>query len=245
MSSSPIHISPPVIAHRGASAFAPENTLAAFMKAKTLGFSWVEFDVMQAGSGELVVIHDETLERTTNGLGLVSETTYQEIKALDAGSWFSAAFADEKIPTLESVLALLQQHQLAANIEIKALDGHEAETAQKVLSLIQSYSMPVLISSFSHAILYEVRKQSATVPLGFLMHEWENNWRGVAQQLHCVAVNVNEEILSAERVSEIKASGFFLAAYTVNQLDRAKQLFAWGVDAVFSDCPQDMLVLVE
>jgi glycerophosphoryl diester phosphodiesterase len=116
-------IDPPLIAHRGASAYAPENTLAAFIKAQQLGVRWVEFDVMLTRCGEVVVIHDETLERTTDGVGEVSHYPYSYLQTLDAGSWFGAQFKGEKIPTLKEVLVFLAQHSMCVNVEVKAQAG--------------------------------------------------------------------------------------------------------------------------
>lgn len=234
-----LFIAPPVIAHRGASSHAPENTLAAFRKAKALGLNWVEFDVMLSSCGEAVVIHDETLERTTNGHGKVCDYTYAELATLDAGSWFNPAFAGEKIPTLAEVIQLLMQQKISANIEIKPSQGREAATVKKVLSVVQQYWHPQaaapLISSFSHDVLLMVHQLMPSSQLGFLMHEWQADWMDFCDRIASVAVDVNEKILTQEKVKEIKASGRSLLAYTVNQVERARELFSWGVDAVFSD----------
>jgi glycerophosphoryl diester phosphodiesterase len=106
-----LKISPPIIAHRGASAYAPENTIAAFLKAYELGVRWVEFDIMLTADNQAVVIHDETLDRTTNGTGLISECTYDQIKTLDAGIKFGPKFANQKIPLLEEVILKLNRIQ--------------------------------------------------------------------------------------------------------------------------------------
>src|SRR5262245_86406 len=112
--SSDLIFKPPLIAHRGASAYAPENTLAAFKKAKELGAQWLEFDVQLTACGEIVVFHDERLERTTNGRGWIHEKPYSYLKTLDAGSWFNSQFAGEKIPTLVEALEFLRQNNLMA-----------------------------------------------------------------------------------------------------------------------------------
>src|SRR5436190_15911165 len=132
-------INPPVIAHRGASAYAPENILVTFKEAKRLGAKWIEFDVMLAGSGEVVVIHDVTVDRTTDGKGPVSDYLYSDLKKLDAGSWFSPAFAGAEIPTLEQVIALSEEYDLCANIEIKCVPGDEEKTAKAVLALLDAH----------------------------------------------------------------------------------------------------------
>lgn len=241
-----INISPPVIAHRGASAYAPENTLAAFLKAKQLGIRWVEFDVMLTSDGEVVVIHDETVERTTNGKGWVKEQTSAALKTLDAGEWFHPQFMGEKIPLLAEVIEFLYEHQLAANIEIKGSLGHETFLAKRVLEVVaqhwRSTMIPPLISSFSLPILHAVRTLSPTTQLGLLMHEWLVNWEVLADQLDCVSVNVNEKILTKERTQKIQSTGRAVLSYTVDDVRRAQELFSWGVNAVFSDCPDKILI---
>jgi glycerophosphoryl diester phosphodiesterase len=240
-----LHIVPPVIAHRGANQFAPENTLAAFLKAKQLGLQWVEFDVMFSKDHELVVIHDEELQRTTNGTGAVIHYTYDELKKLDAGSWFDARFAKERISSLQEVIDFLYEHKLSANIEIKALQNHNELAVLKVLDILKNntgrfISQP-LISSFSHNVLRTIRKHSDECLLAFLMDEWMVDWEQICDELCSVSVNVNDALLTEARIQEIKQSGRQLFVYTVNNAQRAQQLLTWGVDAIFSDCPQEIL----
>ncbi len=230
---------PPLIAHRGASAFAPENTLAAFAVAQELGATWVEFDVMLAACGEAIIIHDDTLDRTTNGTGNACEYPYSELKKLDAGSWFGLEFANERIPTFNEVITFLKQHHMAANVEIKSVVGQEETVVVKVLDEIRQHwtaSMtPPLISSFSMPILQHVRKRSPNAAIGVLIHEWFDGWEAICQELNCVSVNVNEEILSRDKIKKIKSMDKLILSYTVNSIDRAHDLFMQGVDAVFTD----------
>jgi glycerophosphoryl diester phosphodiesterase len=238
-------IVPPVIAHRGASAYAPENTLAAFSKAQQLGLKWVEFDVMLAASGEAVVIHDDDLGRTTNGQGNVIDSGYSYLKTLDAGSWFNPIFAKERIPLLQDVLQFLYQHQLAANLEIKPLLGDEYQTVQQVMKVLQAPSLqlvsPLLISSFSPLVLQLVRKMAPQALIGILMDEWLPEWQDFCIQMDGVSVNVNHVLLTPARVKDLKSAGYLVLAYTVNTIARAHELFSWGVDAIFSDCPPPIL----
>lgn len=240
-------IIPPVIAHRGASGLAPENTMVAFSKAKSLGAKWVEFDVLMARCGEVVVIHDDTLDRTTNGSGRVEDFSYQELKKLDAGSWFHPDFSQEKIPTLREVIDFLNQNQINANIELKTQLGKEEKLVKNVLDLVQNgwstNAAPPLLTSFSLPTLELLRKNSTTSCLGFLMHEWLNDWERICDQLNCVTVNVNHAILNAEIIAEIKATNRLLLSYTVNEVKRAKELFTLGVDAVFSNYPDKILTI--
>lgn len=240
-----IKIVPPVIGHRGACAYAPENTLASFLKAKQLGVNWVEFDVMLTRDEQVVVIHDETIDRTTNAKGEVSALDWSYLQTLDAGSWFNKKFSGEKILLLSEVIAFLNQHQLNANIEIKESIGREAITVKKVMQVIhqcwQEKAPPPLISSFSLAVLEAVRVNSSTAQLGFLMREWLPDWENICDRLACISVNINEKILTSDRVEKIRSTDRAVLSYTVNNRDRAKELFSWGVDAVFSDCPDEIM----
>ena len=233
-----------IIAHRGASALAPENTLAAFRKASEIGAKWVEFDVMLAGCGEVVVIHDETLDRTTNGKGLVSDYPYHYLATLDAGSWFNPKFSSEKIPTLAEVIHALRQYRLAANIEIKPAVGKEEETVARVLAVIHAcwqFDMPApLISSFSEQVLRCVRHHSKTHFLAYLMDEWHEDWQKKCDEFNCISVDVNHAILNEARVKEMQKTKRFVLSYTVDNPQLAEQLLTWGVNAVFSNCPAKM-----
>ncbi len=235
---------PFLIAHRGASALSPENTLAAFRKAHEIGAKWVEFDVMLAACGEAVVIHDETLDRTTNGTGKVSDYPYSYLQTLDAGSWFNAKFSGEKIPTLADVLTWLHQYRLTPNIEIKPSVGQEEETVKKVLQVIEKNwradMNPPLISSFSSIVLKYVRQYSKTHYLAYLMNDWQDDWKKSCDELNCIAVDINHRILTQARVDEIKSTERHVLSYTVDYPEIAQNLFAWGVDGIFSNCPMGM-----
>ena len=234
-----INFDVPVIAHRGASHYAPENTLAAFYKAKELGAQWVEFDVMLSQDGQAIVFHDDTLERTTNGEGRVCDHPFSYLHSLDAGAWFDPKFSGEKIPLFRDVIRCLHEHQLCANVEIKPAPGFEEETAIKVLSEIKEYwpadLMPPLISSFSVPVLRTVRRLSPDAYIGLLVDDWFVGWEEICDQLQCIAVDVNHKIIDSALVRQIKSMSRFLLCYTVNDPQRAQQLISWGVDAVFSD----------
>ncbi len=235
-----ITIQPPIIAHRGASQLAPENTLAAFRKAKEIGAAWVEFDVVLTRDGTAIIMHDETLDRTTNGKGKVADVTYDYVKTLDAGSWFSPAFTGEKIPTLLEVIHLLNELQLGANIEIKPCLGVEEQTVKTVLDLVAHHwqqKNPPLFASFSQKVLTTLRQLSPDSLLAFLMHEWQPDWLVEATRLHCASVHVNQAVLTPEYAAKIKAENFYLFSYTVDDVIMARKLFSMGVDAIFSNCP--------
>lgn len=235
---------PPVIAHRGVSSHAPENTMAAFTRVLMSGIQWVEFDVMLAACGTPVVIHDEMLMRTTGHGGSVGDYPFTYLHTLDAGAWFAPAFSGERIPAFVQVAEFLSATGLCANIEIKPLPGQEESTVRHALQVFRNYfpdnSPKILFSSFSLEVLRMIREQAPSCQLGLLMHEWLPNWRELAVNLNCVSVHVNQEILSEARAAEIKADNKILLSYTVNDVNRAEVLFDYGVDAVFSDCPDQI-----
>ncbi len=230
-----------IIAHRGAAAYAPENTMASFQKAKNLGASCVEFDVMLSADGEPFIFHDENLKRTTNGRGEFGQMNAEYLQSLDAGSWFSKSYKNEKIPHLKTVLEWLISASMDANIEIKPYPGQAEQTSTVVLSYLNRFwpmdkKLP-LISSFDREVLTLCRSLSPEMPLGFLMHEWQDDWLKEAQTLQCYSVHLNRQITTPSRVQAIKDQGFLVFVYTVNRSRLARKLFSYGVDAIFSDYP--------
>ncbi|WP_019217613.1 glycerophosphodiester phosphodiesterase [Legionella tunisiensis] len=230
-----------VIGHRGAAAYAPENTLASFDKALTLGCHYVEFDVMLSADGEPFVFHDESLKRTTNGKGELGRVDAEYLQSLDAGRWFSSNYSGEKIPHFRDVLQWLTFTDVKANIEIKPYPGSAEQTTAVVLAHIHRYwprGKPLpLVSSFELSALALCRTLAPEMPLGLLLDEWDKDWLKKAKELQCYSVHVNKRALNAARVKQIKEQGYVLFVYTVNRKKLANKLFDWGVDAVFSDYP--------
>ena len=230
---------PRIIAHRGGGALAPENTLAGLRKARMLGFSAVEFDVMLAADAMPVVIHDETLERTTDGRGSVAGTPYSALARLDAGTAFGPEFRGERIPTFGQAGKLCIELGLWANVEIKPAQGHERETGKVVASLARELwrgAAPLpLLSSFRPAALEAARDAAPQLPLGFLTDRVEPGWALAMQRLGCVSLHCNHRHLDAELAREIRDAGYWLLAWTVDDAAQARELFSWGVDAVFTN----------
>lgn len=230
-----------LIGHRGAAAYAPENTLAAFDKARALGCHFIEFDVMLNSEGEAFIFHDENLKRTTNGRGEFGLMTTEYIRSLDAGSWFSKQFRGEKIPSLLEAIKWLTTSEMQANIEIKPYPGQTEQTTIAVLTEInrcwpQDKKLP-LISSFDHEALKICRSFAPEIPIGLLLDKWQDNWLQLAKELDCFSVHLSKRAATAARVSSIKQHGYVVFVYTINRKRKAEKLFAWGVDAVFSDYP--------
>lgn len=229
---------PPIIGHRGAAGLAPENTLASFALAADLGCTMVEFDVRLSADRVPVVFHDDTLDRCTDGTGPVAALTLAQLKRLDAGG-------GQQIPTLAEVLALCRDRHLAVNIEIKPDVGVEAETARLALAIAGAWwptDRPLpLVSSFSHQALATARQVAPHWPRGLLAERLPKDWRRLVDIYGCKSLNLDHSWLTAKRVTEIKAAGLAVLAYTVNRRSRAEMLWSRGVLAVFSDRP-DLLV---
>jgi glycerophosphoryl diester phosphodiesterase len=240
----PALVIPRLIGHRGAKANAPENTLAAFRQAREEGATWVEFDVRLTKDDVPVVIHDKTLDRTTDGHGRVRETTLAAIKRLDAGRWFAPEFKGERVPTLAEALDCLATLDMGFNLEIKRCSGLERETTRLALELVArrwppSRSTPV-ISSFDHDALAEARTVAPDLPRGYLAESLSPRWRATVDALDCRTVHPNWRGLSRRRIAEVKAAGYPLLVWTVNEGPRARELIGYGVDALITDRPGDL-----
>ena len=229
------------IGHRGAAGYAPENTLASFQKAYELGCRYIEFDVMLSADGDAFVFHDNALKRTTNGRGEFGLVTTAYIQSLDAGRWFSKAFKNEPIPSLQETIVWLNAHDMQANIEIKPYPNTMEQTTLAVLSHINRYWAQEkpwpLVSSFDLEALSLCRSLSPEMPLGLLLEKWQDNALKIAHDLQCVSVHLNRRAVTADRVAMLKDAGYLVYVYTVNRRRKARKLLKWGVDALFTDYP--------
>jgi len=240
---------PKVIGHRGAKAYAPENTLASIHAAADLGVEWVEVDVKLTKDDVAIIFHDEELERCTGVKGLVKDYTWEDISEMDAGSWFGESFIGERIPTLEELLNTVLERGLNVNLEIKPCPGREKETAEVALDVATRIwpddQPPPLISSFSHVSLESAMDMIDEWPRGFLMDEHLGNWKELAEYVKASTLNINGNTVKREEVDDYLEWNKPLLAYTINQPDKARELMRWGIDAVFSDNPDVILEAVE
>ncbi len=229
-----------IIAHRCGGALAPENTLAGLRIAARLGCRAVEFDVMLSRDGVPVLIHDETLERTTNGAGYVAETDLAALRQLDAGVSHAPAFTGEPLPTLAEAIAACDEFGLIANIEIKPARGFELATGAAVALLTKKLwrgGTPPLLSSFSEDALAAAALAAPQLPRALLVNEVPGDWAQRLRRHGAVAVHCAAARFDAQRAAALAAVGIPLACYTVNDPARAEALFAAGVAAVFTDRP--------
>jgi len=220
-------------AHRGASATAPENTLAAFRAAAAAGADGIELDVHLSRDGVPVVIHDETVDRTTNGRGHVASMTAEQLRRLDAGSWFAQSFAGETVPTLEEVFAWTGE-RLRLNVEIKAVPAGLA-----VIELLRAYPrVRVLLSSFDHSLLERLRLQNPDLPLGFLIES--RFWRRTVQRAvdsRAESVHPRYDLLSRPLLASCQRHGLAVHCWTVDRPDLCSSLRRRGVAGVFTNDP--------
>ncbi|MCY4013346.1 MAG: glycerophosphodiester phosphodiesterase family protein [Gammaproteobacteria bacterium] len=217
-----------VIGHRGAAGLAPENTLASFSQAVRLGVDAVELDVHLSVDERLVVIHDERVDRTTDGNGQVTATTLAALRRLDAGH-------GERIPTLDEVLEAVPP-RIAVNIELKGRG-----TAAPVARAVTGCTRPLLVSAFDHAELARFHGLFSAIPCAPLLAKWQPGVLDTARALDAWSVNLADRIANTATVTAVRESGRLCLVYTVNDAERAAALRAMGVAGVFSDFPDRLL----
>ena len=223
-----------IIAHRGASRAAPENTLAAMKKAMEFGADYAELDACQTKDGAIVLMHDEELERTTGQKGMIWEYTLEELRKFEAGSWFSEEFRGESIPTLQEVMHLVRG-KMKLNIEIKVF-GHEPGIARKVVDIIraENFEGKCMVTSFDRKTIEEVKKVAPGLMTGFIFDEdyQENIFDGNWDALSC-----DRQILDEELIEKAKQRGKKIFVWTVNNPREMKKLFDLKVDGLITDIP--------
>ena len=234
-----------VVAHRGFSGAPPENTLAAFRKAIEVGSDMIELDIQLSKDGKIVVIHDETLERTTNGRGRVADLTFRELRDLDAGSWFDAQFSGEKIPTLQEVLELAKGKALV-NIEIKNPSHGKypiADLAAKVLRMVRDERMltRVIFSSFNPASLEYIRNHEPRAWVALLFHRDWNSLTDLPGEKEYEVLNLRNSYLSKAKIAKIHQEGKRVNVYTVNSEEELEQFVNWGADGLITNHPERLI----
>jgi glycerophosphoryl diester phosphodiesterase len=232
---------PMFFAHRGASAYAPENTLSSFQLALEQDAPALELDVKVSGDGEVVVLHDQTLDRTTNGMGDLRKFTLQHLRTLDAGEKFNEKYRGERIPTLREVLDHFG-NKIRINIELTNYASPGDELVTLVVSLVRQFKVEesIIFSSFNPWNLLKARNLCPEVPNGLLALDGKGGWVARSplnfwvphEALHPYSADVTEGLIQREHKGNRRVQ-----IWTVNNQDEMHKLFSWGADAVFTDDP--------
>jgi glycerophosphoryl diester phosphodiesterase len=238
-----------VIAHRGFSGQAPENTLAAFRKAIDIGADAVEFDVRFSADGHLVLFHDDTVNRTTNGKGKVSGLTLAELKKLDAGSWKGSSFAGEGIPTLQEALDLTRG-RILLDIEIK--DGDHGsrsmgDLADRTLEAVQKAGMEgqVLFSSFDRGAVERVRARAPHIPVAYLTAKPWSTPIEASGGMSLRTIDVRRSTVTPANVARARQEGVRVLVWTTNTPEDMEKLVSLGVDGIITDHPDRLIELLK
>jgi glycerophosphoryl diester phosphodiesterase len=263
------------IAHRGARSLAPENTMPAARKAHEVGASGWELDVAMTADGELVLLHDDTLERTSDATQVykdrqpwrVENFTLAELQQLDFGSWFvredpfkqvaagavtpeeQAAIQGTQIPTLQEALEYTRAHQWFVNVEIKDATGTPADATivKAVVDLIRELGMNelVLVSSFNHAYLKQVKALQPSLATGALVDKYQPDPVTLVKELGAQAYHPSRKVINAEQIQALRQEGFAVYVWTVNDEDEMRELIAMGVSGIITDYPQLLGALIK
>ncbi|ADK05275.1 TPA: glycerophosphodiester phosphodiesterase [Bacillus anthracis] len=245
------------IAHRGASAYGPEHTIAAYKLGQQLKGDYIEIDLQMTKDGHLVAMHDETVNRTTNGTGLVKEHTLEEIKRLNTGSFFNEKhpslakkeYENAKVPTLEEIIEMLG-HDVKYYIETKSPDEYPG-MEEKLLEIINHYEIQdkVIIQSFSEESLQKVHSLNVNIPLVQLL-----SYKKAVQlteseiekySTYCIGFGMNYKYVDAAYVKKIKKHGLEVHPFTVDNETDMKKLILWGVDGMFTNYPDRLHSLLK
>ncbi|WP_447777569.1 glycerophosphodiester phosphodiesterase [Variovorax boronicumulans] len=227
------------VAHRGAGKLAPENTLAAFRFGASHGYRMFECDAKLSADGVVFLMHDATLDRTTNGHGIGGQQAWGALSQLDAGGWHSRAFAGEPLPTLENLARFCRANDLLLNIEIKPTPGTERETgevvAREAARLWQGAAIPPLLTSFQIDALKGAQAVQPELPRGLLLDTLWNGWLDTALNLGCQAIVCNQALWDATTVAQVHGAGLRSLSYTVNDDGAAQRLIDLGTDGIITD----------
>lgn len=232
-----------VVAHRGASGHAPENTLAAFRKAVELGAKFIETDLQLSRDARFVAIHDDTLERTTNGHGSVHDFTLADLRKLDAGSWFRPEFAGEKLPTIEEILQFAREHDIVFYLELKPWEAWGSEHSLVGSLRDACEAARVIVLSFDGSTLAAVRRLEPNIMTGLLMdsHGPEAVERAVAAGARQLALH--GKLITPELLSQAKQRDIQVVAWTINHPSHMQALIQAGVDGIITDYPDRVLAM--
>jgi glycerophosphoryl diester phosphodiesterase len=236
---------PWIVAHRGASGHAPENTIAAFERAVQLGAGFIETDLHLTRDARFVAIHDNTLGRTTNGHGIVGDHTLAELRQLDAGMWFDRQFMEQRIPTLDEVLEFARTHDVVFYLEIKygaAWGMHHALVG--ALGNVENASRTVVIS-FDGPTLASIRRLEAAVMMGLLVDDAKGDPVKAAIEVGARQLCPRADMVARELVERAHGADLQVVTWTVNDADKMRAVIAAGVDGIMTDFPDRLRIVLE
>jgi glycerophosphoryl diester phosphodiesterase len=234
-----------VIAHRGASGHAPENTLAAFKKAVAMGATFIETDLQMSRDARLVAIHDATLKRTTSGEGLVHDMTLAQLRQLDAGSWFGSEYAGERIPTLEEILSFSKKNDVVFYLELKPQGSWGGEHAL-IGALRESGEIPrAVVISFDAAVVLNLRKIEPTLMTGLLYDGQIENPIEKAVEVGARQLLVRGDLVTPALLTGARKRDLQVVCWTVNHPAHMRALIGAGIDGIMSDYPDRLAAAVK
>lgn len=236
---------PWIIAHRGASGHAPENTFAAFERAVQLGAGFIETDLQLTRDARFVAIHDATLERTTNGRGAVRDHTLAQLRELDAGKWFDRQFMDQRIPTLEEILEFASQRDVVFYLEIKygaAWGMHHALVGALGKA---EYAARTIVISFDPAMLASVRRLEPAIMIGLLLEDAKGDPVKTAVEVGARQLCPRADLITPELIDRAHRADLHVVTWTINDADKMRAAMDAGVDGIMTDLPDRLRAVVE
>lgn len=248
---------PLIIAHRGASGLAPENTLSAFQKALEIGVDRIEMDLRQTLDGEVVVLHDKTIIRTTNGWGSIRKIPLKKLRRYSAGSWFHHSFSDEKVPTFREVLELVDG-KATLLLEVKDGSPYHPEIERRIIELVNEFNAHdwCIVQSFNDRILNNFRKLpelhtdiqklfAAFIPVAPFYGGSKFTYKRLRRYEFAKEVNINRRYVNPRVVRKVHTMGKKVNVWTVNEPEALQKFVNWGVDGIITDFPDRLKAILE
>jgi glycerophosphoryl diester phosphodiesterase len=238
-------LKPWIVAHRGASGHAPENTMAAFRRAVELGATFIETDLQLTRDAHLVAMHDATVERTTNGKGPIRNLTLAEVRELDAGSWFGPTFAGQQVPTLNEILEYAREADVVFYLEVKAAGTWGVEHALVNVLRELRVAAHTAVLSFDPQALDNVRRRDPTLITGLLFDHALDDAPGAAWEVGARQLAPRADVVTPELVQKAHASGLQVVTWTVNEPAEMRKAMAAGVDGIMTDYPERLAAVLK
>lgn len=234
-------------AHRGASGYFPENTMLSFKNAVKLGCDGVETDVQMTSDGVMILMHDELVDRTTNGTGYVKDFKFDELRKLDAGSWFNKDYEGESIPTAEELIIFAKENNILINFELKNGIVLYSGIEEKLIDMIYKYDMQnnIIFSSFNHYSMFHCKEITNEIKTGLLYMDGLYEPEVYCKHVHADALHPNYYAINKEIVANAKKTGILVNPFTVNEESTMRDLIAAGVDGIITNYPDKLKQILE